>query len=416
MPAETVAEELRRLRKGRGALDPPLAEHLGDQLRDIWKISPDADPASARVQIADRLEELSAKLPEEDHSRLIFRVVFALESGKQFRFIKARREWLMAQFEWSERTLRYKEDDAIELAASYLVPVNALGRPVAEETDALAAQDTSTANFPRIRELHLDGWYWASLKVFVTVSGFDSFEVMEDHTIIATRDDVNFVGFVLEGLPGFDGKAKFFPDIGRDAHTCFVARQRISQSCVHDLYELRRPLSAGQRYDLQIDRRVRRVAATAYTFSPLNRCDEFEIELEFSKQWVDRQRGVALDVGHADGLPPLAIRDHIEEYYTCDRSWDYRMGSLEQICWLATPDGEDGLKYSAKFEGLRPGLSYGFLWDWICSHDSNDSFGEFIERARTESLQARDEAESVEVPQRPLLRRLRRKHEKDTEA
>jgi hypothetical protein len=261
----TLADELKRLRKGRGVHAPDIVERAGPRLRRLCGIRPDDLPATVRDRLATTLVELSRRLPGDLALALL--VELGLHEQAVRPKLGERLDWLAGQLARDARTARRRADLACER--------------LAEVAGVLPAAPAGSG----------EGWYVERFSALVLMDGSTP-EVTETRTIVATRDGIGELDTEFS-LPRH-------PDDRRPTHDLGVAllyggklvrRQRRSESHFEFSVELPGVLGAGQHHEYALRLRVPvgQPVRDHYLFIPHRRCDLFEMRLRFDPRRVPRR-------------------------------------------------------------------------------------------------------------------------------
>jgi len=275
-----LVDELKLLRKGRGALRPDLATKLGPELRRACGITDEDSPAYVRHKVVTTLTGLAAALP--DDLRLVMVGELGLHPEATHPTLNGRRAWVCAQLARDQRTVRRRAEQA------YLY--------LAELAGGSRVESPGTAG---------DGWY---VGTFCAVVRLDTPapEVWERRTIVATRDGVDeivrLVSVVPDGSPPRHDLNAVVLLGGR-----LVRRERLSRSQFRFAIRLPRPLLAGQTHEYQMVVKLPEPQSMRphYVLTPSRRCDRFEVAVRF------HPRQLPHDIWRVNGVPIRMVDDAV---------------------------------------------------------------------------------------------------------
>ncbi|HEX5407035.1 MAG TPA: hypothetical protein VFX16_32570 [Pseudonocardiaceae bacterium] len=163
-----LAEEMRRLRKGRGIHRPRLDEQLGAGLKTAFGITDEDTYTDTQRKVAQGLARLAATLP--DDLRLCVLAAFGLTSEAGQQFYQERLQWVGQRLQRDERTIRRRVDEGISQLA---VLANA------EITRRPDCVDES-----------MHGWHSESLRTVLKLDGRAP-EAFEWRRIVADQDGLS---------------------------------------------------------------------------------------------------------------------------------------------------------------------------------------------------------------------------------
>jgi hypothetical protein len=117
--AEVLAEELRRLKRGRGIAAPDLVESVGPALRDVCAAG-HSGPADFRTWLRTAIEQHSGQLVPD--MRLAVLAAFGIHPDAQHRFLSDRLRWVLQFIDRdSVRTVDRLANHGIYLIAQRIV-------------------------------------------------------------------------------------------------------------------------------------------------------------------------------------------------------------------------------------------------------------------------------------------------------
>lgn len=309
----TLADELRRLRKGRGVHATNIIERTGPALRRLCGIGPDDPPGTVRDRLAGTLTDLADRLPPD--LRLSLLAALALHPEATHPRLGERLSWLSERLARNDRTARRRAEAACDR--------------LAELAADLPPADHAAPG---------DGWYVRRFTALVRMDA-QAPEITEARTIVATQDGLDELDTEFS-LPRHPADRRPHHDLGVTVlyGGRLVRRERPSESHFRFTVELPHALAAGQTHDYAMRLRVPagQPVRPHYLFVPHRRCDLFELRLRFEPGRVPRAlwrvTGTALRVID-DGQPtgaPLTVN---------------AAGELHEV-----------------FPDPRPGLAYGIQW------------------------------------------------------
>ncbi len=261
-----LADELSRLRRGRGIMASDLQERVGPTLRTMAGIDPAGSQEETRGRLLAFLDGLTRNLPED--LGLAFSAGLALHADVRQRFLEDRMRWLADRLQRDVRTARRRVDEAIRLA---------------EASGGVRALETSD---------HLPtGWYLARLRTLLRLDGQQP-TAIEERTVVATDDGLT--DFVIStavprsasagpnGSRPFDGHGQrlgFEVMYGGSLLRC----ERSSGSYFRHFVRLPRPLERGESHDVGVTITTPgdQPFNPRYSFQALCRCDEFDLRIRF---------------------------------------------------------------------------------------------------------------------------------------
>lgn len=253
--ADLVAE-LKILRKGRGVATARLGDRTGSALRTVCRISVEDGPAEMREKLAERLHELTGKLPHDLCTAVL--AALGLHADAQSTFYQERVRWLAHALQRHDRTIRRRVDEGITRLAE------------------LAVAGPRTSGDP---EWHTEkGWLALALDRPVP-------EVLIVRRIVADRDGVSEVDISIAGeIDVFHGGT--------------LAGRTVM---------LPRPLRRGERHEVALRARVE-LPSPHWVWVPRRPCDLLDLHLRFGADrpvevtLIDRVPGGATPSG-----PPVPL-------------------------------------------------------------------------------------------------------------
>jgi hypothetical protein len=310
----TLAEELGRLRKGRGVHAENIAERTGPALRRLCGIGPDDPPGTVRDRLATTLTNLADRLPAD--LRLSLLAALALHPEATHPRLGERLTWLSERLAKNARTARRRAEAACERLAEL-----AAGLPAAEPAPG-------------------EGWYVRRFTALVRMDG-QSPEVTESRTIVSTREGLDELDTEFS-LPRHPADRRPTHDLGVTVlyGGRLVRRDRPSESHFRFTVELPLTLGIGETHDYAMRLRVPpgQPVRPHYLCVPHRRCDLFELRLRFEPGRVPRTLWRVADT-------PIRVIDD---------------GQPSGELLLANSAGE----IHEMFPEPRQGLAYGVQWSW----------------------------------------------------
>jgi hypothetical protein len=308
-----LVREFTVLRRGRGLHRAAVHARVGPAVARWADIPPDCPTADIRRLVHAAIAQIPAAdlLPEE---RRIVLVALALDRDLHAATLSGRTELLCTEYRWSERTARRRVDDAFAK----------LAQVIARRVDPSDPER---------------GWAVRQLRVLVRLDR-DAPEVIEERTIVATRDGLDRIvaRFSLPRRPdGADLDRVVQADIQHGAR--IVADKREGTSHFRYILELPRPLNRNESHTYSIAFRVGDGLPVSdhYVFNPLVSCALFETRVRF-------------DVARR----PVVV-------------WRTDRASPRTLPHQGKPDGPllalDGAgEVLARFDSPEQGFSYGISW------------------------------------------------------
>jgi hypothetical protein len=304
--------EFTTLRRGRGLHRADVHQRIGREVARWADIPPDCGGAEVRRLVSQAIGLLTdVDLPAEDRKAVL--VGLGLDRDLHAATLSRRTALLAADCRLSERTARRRVDDAFVKLAQ------------------LIARTVDPSDPER-------GWAVRRLRVLVRLDRPNP-EVIEERTIVATRDGLDHVVARFSVPRRRDGA-----DIDREVqaeiqHGASIVRaERLNAVHFRYLLRLPRPLAWNETHTYAIVFQVRdgQPIADHYVFNPLVTCALFETRVRFGAR------------------RPLAV-------WRTDRAGP---GTLPH---RGTPDGPllalDGAdEVAARFERPEQGFSYGICW------------------------------------------------------
>jgi len=266
-----LAEEFRRLRRGRGLHATGLAERIGPLLTELLGAPADATDRDLRRRARVLLEQLTSGLPADRRAAVMSALAADERAGNR---LSDRTAVLAAENHFAERTVRRRIHDAFdELAAAAAAELAQRGRD--------------------------GGWYLRRLDALLRLDG-PSPEVTEKRTIVARR------GTGLERLvtrfsvPGTPGRRLDETDLQVSARYGAVIRklERKSDALFEMEIEFPEQLPYGREHEYEL---VFRLPPSwplepYYAMVPMVECDAFRLRVRFG---LDR---LPLSLVRLDGL------------------------------------------------------------------------------------------------------------------
>jgi hypothetical protein len=276
---DSIAAEVRAIRKGRGVNRADLDRRLGPHLTALAGDGPAA--GAARQALAAQLTRCAGRLPEDLRAAVSASLGLSPPT-RQMRLFDERAGWLATQLNVGHRT--------------------ALGRIEAGEL-LLAEEIAGELGARRGREpVAPGGWYLAELRTLLRLDT-PTPEAYEHRRIVATRDGLTEVVAWLDVPPPGPSVTGEVTYGGR-----LIRSERPTRQCFRFLVELPVPLHAGRshEYSLHLWAGERDRMRPHYVLTPESRTDGFELRVRFDPErpprWVRRVDGET--VGTLDTAGP----------------------------------------------------------------------------------------------------------------
>lgn len=313
-----LAEELGRLRRGRGIMTADLHGRIGPTLRGLAGINTADSLEESRRRLALFLDDLAKDLPED--LKLAFSASLALDPAVRHRFLQERMNWLAVTLQRDVRTARRRADEAFR------------------SVDRIAGIQT-----PMAGDYLRDGWYLAKLRTLLRLDG-DCPEAVEERTVVAS--DQTLREMVISTTvpryatvdPASDGPGKHGLIFNVLYGGSLIRCERPTCSYFRYIIRLPQPLARGESHGIGVSISVPagQPFNPRYTLQPLRRCDEFELRIRFGPDAPPAQ------VWNIDGLPRGMVDDFADP------------GALLGL----DAAGDIHLRY----RNLRIGMAYGARW------------------------------------------------------
>lgn len=315
---ESLAEEVKAVRRGRGLHHPAIEARVGPQLRRVCGVTPGDAPSVVRAKVIDRLGNAADTLPGE--LALAARAALGIHpETHELLQLQDRVDWLGRRLRRDVRTARRRIDEASGRLAEAL--------------------DTGTAGSPAGRRG--PGWYVAD---FHSVLLLDETEpvTIERREIVAERDGLDEItlGFSLRSA---DTAAALQSPTDLGLRLLYGGRlaapEQASHSRMRVALRLPRTLRATERHEYSVLTRLPSTLAMQrhYAYTPATRCDHFHLRVRF----------------HPEQVPDRIWR--VSEAF--HRDLDERTAEGEPV----RPDRSGDLEFD--FDDLLPGYGYGLLWE-----------------------------------------------------
>ncbi|MFC6087570.1 hypothetical protein [Sphaerisporangium aureirubrum] len=310
-----MADELGRLRRGRGVMAGDLEQRVGPSLRALSGIHSSDNLHDIRGKLVKFLSTVADDLPVD--LGLSLAAGLALHEDVRHRFFEERMEWLAARIARDVRTARRRVDEAI--------------RAVEASADARPPCDDGYAP---------TGWHLARLR---TVLRLDCSRpaAVEERTVVADRDGLDEI-LVSTSVPRpratpLDSHHGLELDIVYGG--VLVREERPTETYFRYFVKLPHPLRSGEAHDvgLSVTIPADQPMKQRYTFRPLRRCDEFDLRIRFSRERLPR------DIWRISGLPHSMAEDFAAPDF------------------LVRPDNAAEIRLH--FQDLRIGMAYGARWE-----------------------------------------------------
>jgi hypothetical protein len=306
---DDVCGELGRLRRGYGVRSPRSEAEVGPGLRALCGIESHDDPALVRTKLQAGLTALLTEL-SPDEQRV---ASAALGLHPDATGVLARRvEWLAQTIDVSERTVMRRIQETLRLLAEVAV------------TRGVAIRST-----PRPGA----GWVAQKLRTLVRLDKHAT-EVIQERTILATRDDVETINEVV-GLPG--------PAEGTEMEILYGGVLRsVERRSSHFRYVIDLPvaLMRGESHSYAVHFRLPEGQRYAYHYvvMPSVQMRDFTLRIRFDRSRLPRHVWRVEDASHREiDNPDLA-------------------GTVMR------PDRAGEI--TAEFHDLSPAVAYGVAVEW----------------------------------------------------
>lgn len=306
-----LAEEFRRLRRGRGLHATGLAERIGPLLTELLGAPADATDRELRRRLRVLVEQLAGGLPEDRRAAIMSALAADERAGSR---LSDRTAVLAAEHHYAERTVRRRIHEAFdELAAA-----------AAAE---LAQRDRD------------GGWYLRRLEALLRLDGPGP-EVTEKRTIVARRSSGLERLLTRFSVPGAAGQTLHETDLQVSARYGAEIRklERKSDALFEMEIEFPEKLAYGSEHEYEL---VFRLPPSwpmepYYAMVPMVECEAFRLRVRFG----------------LDRLPQTLVRlDGLEYHEFHGRLAPGRSVRLDSF-------GEASLS----FERLVPRRMYGIEW------------------------------------------------------
>ncbi|QKV75289.1 hypothetical protein [Amycolatopsis sp. Hca4] len=309
LPAE-VADELRRLKRGRGLQTPRLSTEVGPALRSLCGISESDTQAAIREKVRGTLGRGIRALPPD--LREVIVTAMALDADMAGKFLGDRVRLLSARLHRDVRTIRRRVDEAIDM--------------LAEEATGAATGDPGTAQ----------DWHVERLEALLKLDG-PNHEFIERRRIVAERDlgdrlqvfvtlpvgDTDNTVSVLDAHPVYGAEVLDCVPLSSDRAVCHL--------------RLPAPLAAGQRHEYSLSIRAAYPApGHQYVFFPERPCSEFDLRVRFAAELAPASVNVIRGAFHRAADDPYLPDETIA------------VDALREV--------------HTTFDGLAPGYAYGIRW------------------------------------------------------
>jgi hypothetical protein len=315
-----LADELSRLRRGRGIMAGDVRERVGPTLRALAGIDPAGSQEEARRRLLAFLDDLARRLPED--LGLALSASLALHEDVRHRFLDERMGWLAAKLQRDVRTARRRVDEAIRFA------------------EASAGAQALEAN-----EYMPGRWYLARFRTLLRLDGTEP-TAIEERTVVANVDGLTeFVISTSVPRPAVADPC--------DSRLVGAHKQRLEFSVLYGgsvthweqpsasyfryFIQFPHPLNHGESHEIGVTITIPggQLFNPRYTFQPLHRCDEFDLRVRFGAHRPVR-------VWNIVGLPRGMVDDFAEP---------------DALVW---PDAAGDIHL--QYQYLRTGLAYGARW------------------------------------------------------
>lgn len=367
--------ELTALRQGEGVRDLDKVANLSREFRQACGVSLDTDNLHlVQEAVTETLDKLLVRVNKPE-DRQAFRVAFNLDDGLRPGVVDRRGD-LASTLSVVKKSIQNRENRAILQITSHLAGLfRGAGK---EDSDNRQSGDEPPGavvvhESPFARDLHLDGFYWEDLSVHITfVPASDRYEVVEHHWIVATRDGLDRVGFVVS--PAFfvaDGEELLADeDSGGTGWRRSDTVDYLSEDIAIRTMWLDRPFSTGERIWL-IRTYYLRLEACCYIVTPLGPFGRLEVNFNGHGIFGDEAgdlRSWVVPGTLPQFVPQLVTQPPFDIDGPPEPTDEFQP---QHYCWVNLPsyDADENSDYVTRFESLTPGLSYGIGW----SIDKNET-------------------------------------------
>lgn len=309
-PSEPLAEEIKAVRRGGGLHHRAVSDRVGPELRRVCAITESDTPSVVRTKLIGRLDRAAGELPDELAVAVRAALGIQPETEKMLQ-LQDRVDWLAHDLRRDVRTARRRVDEA----CGRLAEVLAAGLP------ARAARRGP-------------GWYVADFHLSVLMDRPQPMTV-ERREIVSDQDDLEEIAL------GWSLRASGAPtDLG--VQVLYGGRlaepERASDSRMQVRLRLPRALRQAERHEYSVMTTLPPTLTMQqhYAYTPLTRCDRFELRIRFDPQHQPERIWRVADAFHRD----LDDRTIEGEPLHLDACGDLRVG----------------------FEDLLPGYGYGVQW------------------------------------------------------
>jgi hypothetical protein len=313
-------DELARLRKGRGVSSPELPQMVGPALRRAWGIEEGESIGKVRIKVIRGLTDMASTLPPDLH--LVTMVVFGLHPEAQERYVGQRRLWLVRRWNCDTRTVQRREDEALDLAVAHLTS------PVAS-----SAMTQSGAKYA------LTDWY---LKSFRTVLRLDkpTPEASERREIVSLVNGLSdIVTTVAIPRAKMDMAVTHDLEVELDYGGHLYLNEHPTESFFCYYVRIPRSLDVGEAHEFGMTVRIPpdQPMLPHYVFTPLLRCDVFELRVKFAATHVPE---------HIWLVPGIPQKMSLDGEYRGHEIFADELGEVHK-----------------QFSDLHQGLGYGIWWE-----------------------------------------------------
>ena len=309
MDREQLADELKALHRGRGVRRPRVDDWLGPGLTDILGAQDSRSDTQTRAALVGLLKEHTERLPAD--LRWLFRVAAGLTVDLPL--LKDRLELAEAKLDRRPRVLRRHLREAELLVADSL----------------LASAAAENGHFTE------KGWRWGHQWMHLDLADPVTLTLRRTGVALADRRLRVQEAYTLpNSLTGGDLGVEAIEGIGS------IEVERIGAGSWEVEYELERELSRGEHLDVGVRLHVpdRHALSPLLVAAPIRRATEMRVSIDFGDPPVVRRVWVL------DGVFPAVAMSGQEP---------------SAAIVLPTTDPVDQV-----FLAPRPGLCYGFGWEW----------------------------------------------------